>query len=172
MQRWFGVGFAVLLGGVVVAVMGCATPASERPGAIAEAYAAAGRYDEASREVDLAVRGHPDNPELRKLAARIHGKSGDLPRAISHLEVGIRLAPNDAELWLQLAEFENQRQNVGDAYVAYRRVAELAPDDIRGVRGLALAADSLGFADEAKSAYARWAELERKLEDPISPRGR
>ena len=28
--------------------------------------------------------------------------------------------------------------------------------------GLALTADSLGFADEARVAYARWAELERQ----------
>jgi Flp pilus assembly protein TadD len=45
--------------------------------------------------------------------------------------------------------------------VAYRRASELAPDDVRAVSGLALAADSLGFEDEARAAYARWSELER-----------
>jgi len=55
--------------------------------------------------------------------------------------------------------------------VAYRRAAELAPDDIRAVSGLALTADTLGFEDEARVAYARWAELEREL-DAKGPSGK
>ena len=82
--------------------------------------------------------------------------------------MAIRLSPRNPESWIALGEIENGRQNVPDAYVAYRRAAELAPGDIRAVSGLALAADSLGFDEEAEGAYARWAELERE-QDGESP---
>jgi len=130
----------------------------------AAAYAAAGRYDEATREVDIAVRSHPRNAKLRLPAAEIHTQAGQVPQAISHLEAAIQISPSNAQSWIQLAELEKRRENVADAYVAYRRAAELAPEDIRAVSGLALSADSLGFDAEARSAYARWAELERNLD--------
>ncbi len=125
---------------LLVVLIGCQSSPPGQPGAIAAAYAAAGRYDEAGREIDLAVRGQPDDPNLRKQAAQIHAAAGDLPRAIGHLEVGIRINPSDADLWIQLGTLETQRENVTDAYVAYRRAAELAPDDLRAVSGLALTA--------------------------------
>ncbi|MBW2269484.1 MAG: hypothetical protein JRH16_12990 [Deltaproteobacteria bacterium] len=145
--------------------LGCGTPARRDPGAVAAAYAAAGRYDDAAREIDLAVRGHPRDVPLRLRAAEIHAQADQAERAIDHLEIVVnQLAPQDAAAWVQLADLERQRENVTDAYVAYRRAAELAPDDIRAVSGLALTADSLGFDDEARDAYARWAELERRYE--------
>jgi Flp pilus assembly protein TadD len=159
------------LAGLALLVAACASPPEPDPGAIARAYAAAGRHDEAAREIDVAVRAHPDDAELRKQAASIHAMAGDLPRAIGHLEVGIQAAPSDAELWVQLAQLEMQRENVADAYVAYRRAAALAPDDIRAVSGLALSADQLGFEEEASDAYARWAELERLQQQTPAPNG-
>jgi Flp pilus assembly protein TadD len=48
--------------------------------------------------------------------------------------------------------------------VAFRRAAELAPTEIRAVSGLALAADKLGFEEEADAAYTRWTQLENEQE--------
>ena len=148
---------------------GCATSPDSDPGSVAAAYAAAGRYDEASREIELAVRAHSRDVELRRRAARIQAGAGHVSRAIDHLEVAIQIAPTDPGTWIQLGDLENGRENVADAYVAYRRAAELAPEDIRAVSGLALTADSLGFDEEARLAYARWAELERQ-HDAEGPR--
>jgi Flp pilus assembly protein TadD len=142
--------------------LACATPPATDPGAVAATYAAAGRWDEAAREIDLAVRAHPTDVELRRQAAHIYAEAGNPDRAVDHLEAAIELAPRNAASWLDLGEIERGRENVTDAYVAYRRASELAPDDIRAVSGLALTADSLGFEDEARGAYARWAELERQ----------
>jgi tetratricopeptide (TPR) repeat protein len=150
---------------------GCAGRIGSHPGALAERYAAAGRLDDAVREIDLAVRSHPRNAEVRMQASAIHRKAGHRSAAITHLEAAIQLAPGNAEVWLALGELENERENVADAYVAYRRAAELAPEEIRAVAGLALAADNLGFEDEARDAYARWAELERKQRDNEPPSG-
>lgn len=140
--------------------LACAAPTGTNPGAVAATYAAAGRWDAAAREIDLAVRAHPRDVELRRQAAHIYAQAGNPDRAVAHLETAIELAPHNPATWLDLGEIERGRENVPDAYVAYRRASELAPDDIRAVSGLALTADSLGFRDEARGAYARWAELE------------
>jgi Flp pilus assembly protein TadD len=144
----------------------CRSPAPQDPGAVAAAYAAAGRYEEAAREIDVAVRSHPSDVALRRQAAQIHTEAGQVDAAVGHLEAAIEVAPNDADVWFALGDLEKKRENVSDAYIAYRRAAELAPSDIRAVSGLALTADSLGFDEEARSAYDRWAELEKAAKGP------
>jgi Flp pilus assembly protein TadD len=135
---------------------------------IAAVYAEAGRFPEAAREIELAVRARPEDVALRRRAAALQAEAGNLPLAVDHLEVAIRLGPSDVESWIALGELETRRHNPPDAYVAFRRAAALAPRDVRAVSGLALAADSLGFDEEADGAYARWAELERER-DPEAP---
>ena len=148
---------------------GCGSAPPLRDSAqVAAAYAEAGRYAEAAREIELAVRARPEDATLRRQAAAIQADAGDLARAVDHLETAIRLAPSDPEGWIALGELENRRHNPPDAYVAFRRAAKLAPKDVRAVSGLAIAADSLGFDDEADLAYARWAALEREA-DPTAP---
>ncbi len=142
--------------------IGCAAPAlREDSGAEARALAAEGRFPEAVSEIEQAVAREPLDPELRREAARIQWLAGDLPRGILHLEEALEQAPENPDLWLDLAGMERSRENLQDAYVAYRRASELAPDDLRAVSGLALTADALGFDEEASAAYARWNELER-----------
>ena len=158
---------AVVVASVIALVLavGCANPFGN-PGAVAEAYADAGRYDAATREIELAVRAYPRNPQLRRQAAGIYADSGNLDQAVGHLEVvAVQISPGDADAWIELGKLETRRSNVSDAYVAYRRAAQLAPADIRAVSGLAIAADSLGFDEEAEEAYADWAELERQERD-------
>ena len=153
----------------LAAAAGCASV--ERPSdaeAVATTYAQAGRYEEAAREIELAVRARPEDAALRRRAAGLQAEAGNLPLAVDHLEVAIRLGPGDAESWIALGELETRRHNPPDAYVAFRRAAQLAPRDVRAVSGLALSADSLGFDEEADGAYARWAELERER-DPEAP---
>ena len=152
----------------LAAAVACAAPAPRGPGAVAAEYAAQGRWAEASREIELAVRREPRDPELRRQAAAIYRETGQPTEAIRHLEASIQLTPADPEIWIALGDLEKGRENIQDAYVAYRRAAELAPDDLRAVSGLALTADSLGFEDEAEQAYERWSELERG--DRVIPR--
>ncbi len=138
------------------------TPEESDPGAVAAAYAAAGRYQEAAREIEVAVRAQPRDLALRRQAAEIQSGAGQPDRAVAHLETAIELAPGDADTWIQLGRLERDRENFPDAYVAYRKAAELAPDDIRAVSGLALTAEVLHFDDEARAAYRRWSELEQE----------
>jgi cytochrome c-type biogenesis protein CcmH/NrfG len=145
---------------LLASTVGCIHPGPPDPGAVAAAYAQAGQYREAAREIDIAVRSHPHSVALRRQAATIHDKAGNPTSAVGHLEAALQMTPSDEGVWLELGDLETRRDNAADAYVAYRRASELAPDEIRAVAGLALAAERLGFDAEAEAAYARWATLE------------
>lgn len=146
---------------LLLLAFGCVTT-PETPQSVAEAYLEAGRYVDAAREAEAAVRRTPDDPELRMLAARAHDGAGSYERAIDHLEEALELSPSDPEISIQLGEIEQGRENVEGAYVAFRRATQLAPDDVRAWSGLALSAEALGFEDEATQAYAEWARLEEE----------
>ncbi len=142
----------------------CAGPStSPAPSELAAAYQSAGRLQEASREIELAIRARPRNTSLRRQAARIYVEADRADRAVEHLEAAIQLAPRDGVLWIDLAEIERDRENIADAYVAYRRASALAPTDVRAISGLALSAENLGFYEEARDAYEKWAELKRSF---------
>jgi cytochrome c-type biogenesis protein CcmH/NrfG len=145
----------------LAAGLACAGPPPE-PANPVEAHLEAGRFLEAAREAETAVRRDPEDPALRVLAGRAHAGAGNLDRAIAQLEMAHQLSPRDPEISILLGELEQRRENVDDAYVAFRRATRLAPNDIRGWSGLALTAEALGFEAEAVDAYARWAELERE----------
>jgi len=154
----------------LVFLFACAAPQpTAAPGDIAAAYLSAGRLQEASREIELAIRVRPRDVSLRRQAARIYIEADRSDRAIEHLESAIQLAPRDGALWIDLAEIERDRDNIADAYVAYRRASTLEPTDVRAVSGLALSAENLGFSEEASAAYARWAELKLSLEPKATP---
>lgn len=152
-----------LLAIALVASGGCASTGGDAPQSATEIYLEAGRYRDAVREAEQAVRVQPGVVSLRKLAARAHAGAGDTDRAIEHLEVAFDLAPDDAETSVMLGELEQKRGNVSDAYVAFRRATQLDPNEIRAWSGLALSAEALGFEEEAADAYARWAKLEQEL---------
>ena len=154
-------GPAILLP-LLVAALGCANLSPPDPASLALEHAAAGRANEAAQVIEEAVAANPRDAELRRVAARLQAAVGGNSVAIAHLEEAVILEPNGAAVWADLAELERKRENFADAYVAYRRAAELDPEDLRAVSGLALTADQLGFDEEARSAYARWTELARK----------
>ncbi len=156
--------FAISIIGLCLLFACAGSPTGPAPGDIAAAYQSAGRLQEASREIELAIRVRPRDIALRRQAAQIYIEADRADRAIEHLEAAIQLAPRDGALWIDLAEIERARENTADAYVAYRRAATLAPTDVRAISGLALTAENLGFSEEASAAYAKWAELELSLE--------
>jgi tetratricopeptide (TPR) repeat protein len=151
-----------LIFGLLASIACAGPPAAPPPGDIAAKYAEMGSFDEAAREIDLAVRARPDDLTLRRQAARLHHRAGNTGKAIAHLEAALRVAPDDGTIWLELADREQDRMNVADAYVAYRRASALEPNDLRAVSGLASSASELGFTDEAQAASERLAQLERK----------
>ncbi|MFQ5416956.1 MAG: tetratricopeptide repeat protein [Myxococcota bacterium] len=190
---------AALLMAAVMATS-CASSMPPDPGAAAAALARQGRYDEAAREINLAVRSHRRNVALRLQAADIYAKAGNVNTAVGHLDeareiidanrkaLGIheretgrsyprehaQLDHREYSVWMTIGELETERGNTSDAYVAYRNAVRIAPDDIGAVSGLALAAERIGFDEEAEAAYSRWSELERQqgIDAPPSRRQR
>jgi tetratricopeptide (TPR) repeat protein len=147
---------------LVAALAACAS--TQQPNGVdrlARTYLDAGRYDDAVRESERLVRIQPRDVDLRLLAARANEGAGDLPRALTHLEMAEEIAPENGEAAILIGELEQKRSRPDDAYVAFRRATALSPDDLRAWRGLALTAEALGFDAEAERAYARWAQIEK-----------
>ena len=71
---------------------GCAGPGPRDPATQANASLAAGRLDDAVRQIDLAVSQRPRNPALRLQAARIHARADDVEGAIVQLEEALQLS--------------------------------------------------------------------------------
>ena len=157
---------------LLAALAGCAHSIPPGPGAVALAYAEEGRYDEASREIELAVRRNPNDIVLRRQAGQIYAMAGNTGRALGHLEEAVDLDEDDLQAWLLIGRLETDRENAADAYIAYRNASRVAPDEIRAVAGLALAAERMGFDEEAEAAYARWAALEAELAGDTPPESR
>jgi predicted AlkP superfamily pyrophosphatase or phosphodiesterase/Flp pilus assembly protein TadD len=61
---------------------------------LAGALGALGRYDDALREIDAAVRLQPLNPEAHHNRAVIHERRGDVAAAVADYEAALRYAPD------------------------------------------------------------------------------
>ncbi len=127
-------------------------------GSLAAAYAAAGRWVEASREIRIALRREPRNASLHLQAADIHEKVGALLRAAENLDSATRLAPTDPGAWAARAAFETRRGRVDSAYVAARRAHQLAPEDTELAFAFARAAERAGLEEEARAVRRRFAD--------------
>jgi len=152
-----------------LAALSCAGSPERDPGQRARQQLAAGQPELAARSIEAAVREAPRDFDLRVEAADIQLERESRERALQHLEVAQSLRPWDPEIAIRLGEIEQSRGNVAAAYVAFRRAVELAPDNLKAVAGLALAADALGLDDEALAAYERWSELEEAAAQQGAP---
>ena len=63
-----------------------------------------GRLDEAEQELEIVLRGTPQNLAALRALGDIHHRRGDLPRALSSYQAAFRMAPNDPELERAVSE--------------------------------------------------------------------
>jgi predicted Zn-dependent protease len=170
-----------LLGLLVGAAVGCAAPggilsgiwdelSGEPSGPSPEAalYASEGRLAEAVREVEIARRRRPDDPELLAQAADLYLRVDAPRRALAALEQATRLSPEDAALWERYAAVAELCRDVEGAYVGYRRVLALDEDRAPALAGFARTARSLGILDEAKRAERRLRKLPPVAAPPMA----
>jgi predicted AlkP superfamily phosphohydrolase/phosphomutase len=61
---------------------------------LAGALGALGRYDEALKEIDAAIRLQPLNPEAYHNRAVIHERKGDIPAAVADYRTAVRYRPD------------------------------------------------------------------------------
>jgi tetratricopeptide (TPR) repeat protein len=114
----------------------------------AEAALAAGQLMKART---LAVEGlvdEPDDPRLLRVAGRASLEL-ELDEAPRHLRALVRVAPQDAEAWRDLAFAEIESGGLPEAADAFAKVLAIQPDDVGVMVHLAHARNMLGQVDEA-----------------------
>ena len=114
-----------------------------------------------------AAIGRPDLPD-QPLAMRGEQPDGtpaqpDVQQMVARLEARLAEAPDDVEGWLMLGRSRAVLGNVQGSTEAFRRARSLAPNDPRGVGGLAESLTAMAggtVTPEAKGLFLKLAEIE------------
>ncbi len=102
------------------------------------ALADLGETPEALRELSAAVAAAPEDPVARHELALLLVEQGDDRAAIGHLREAVRLDPSAFEPHLDLGACYARKGFLAESERAYRKAAELRPDDPRAPYDLAV----------------------------------
>jgi arylsulfatase A-like enzyme/tetratricopeptide (TPR) repeat protein len=97
--------------------------------ALAEAYLATGRYDEARALLEEALKLEPENTRALALLGPVYGRAGDLASAATTLEKAIALGETSPEIRRNLALVYVQQGKVPKAIAELQKASEDAPSD-------------------------------------------
>ena len=116
----------------------------------------AARLERARREADVALRLAPDLPQahLAEGVAR-YVTRGDSRRALDEFKVGLRGAPNDAELWFWIGPVNMHLGNWDSAMAAFHQAQKLDPRNANRFHEMGDAYHYLHRYREAIEAYRR-----------------
>lgn len=109
----------------------------------------------------LAVEGLVEDPDDARLL-RVAGRASlelELDEAQRHLRALVRVVPNDADAWRDLAFAEVEQGDLPGSAEAFAKVLDLAPDDVSAMVHLAHARHAMGDTDSALSLLLRAADL-------------
>ena len=129
--------------------------------AIAELKAQMSRYDEIERWTNAALERAPADAEIAKAVARIYlsRRLADAAGAITAVELGIRLAPEDGEAAMLLGASHLLRGDVEEALHALNDAVTLAPGIAEAHFWRARALDAAGRTRDAEEARITAADL-------------
>lgn len=106
----------------------------------ASSYRDLGRFDDAIRQYDLAVRLQPQNPDLFFLRGVAFDLAGQPEAAMRDIDHAIQLEPNVAQFFTYRAEMHQEAGRFDEVVQDYDRAAQLEPDEpsfrIRGIVAL------------------------------------
>jgi len=129
---------------------------------MAERHLASGRPDLALALTRELLTLAPNNPTYLRLQGRIHLQAGDLASAQSVFTRLADLHPQDASLWLELANIQAGMRN----YTAARRSAEHALKLRPNAQEAALALTAIEVAEGKRAAaLSRVLELQKRFPD-------
>jgi tetratricopeptide (TPR) repeat protein len=111
-----------------VELLGAAGSASTKA-ALAEAYLAEERYDEARALLEEALRREPENTRALALLGPVYGRAGELPMAAKSLEQAIALGETSPEIRRNLALVYMQQGKLQRAIAELEKAREDAPSD-------------------------------------------
>jgi tetratricopeptide (TPR) repeat protein len=90
-----------------------------------------GRFDEATRYLEKALRIAPDYPASYYLVADLRLKRQDAAGALPFFQRAIEAAPGDVEARLGMAQALVELERVQDALAAVQQAARIAPEEAR-----------------------------------------
>lgn len=101
--------------------------------ALAEALTNMERFDEATKQVDLAIQMKPDSPLAYTLRARLHLIKEDTKAALADLDQAIRLNPQDIAALMIRARVHLAEENIAAAKKDVETAMLLSPGLIQGI---------------------------------------
>jgi tetratricopeptide (TPR) repeat protein len=122
-------------------------------------YNGTGRYQEAIRELEEAMRIEPTNDAIYLELADAYLGAGQVGRAEATYEQAIAVRPHYAESYLWLGAFYIGQGRVEAAIAAYEQAASLAPDSYPALSGLGVAYYYAERWTEAQRAFERALDL-------------
>ena len=121
------------------------------------------------REAALAgLRDHPDDATLLRLAGKTSVEL-DLDGGAGYLRDAVRVDPQNADAWRDLADALVDEGQLDEAVDTLRKTVELRPDDVPSLVQLGNVLHAAGAADDAVATLE--GELERKPGDLDALRG-
>ncbi|AXC13907.1 hypothetical protein ACPOL_4635 [Acidisarcina polymorpha] len=123
------------------------------------------RLEDAQQVLDPLLQEHPQSIPVLTLYAELCEKLGQWADAEPWLQKATELAPNDPEVWKRLADLYVVKRPK-DAVRCFQKAVALSPKDAIALAGLAAAYKLDEQPAEAKSAFARAMEVNRKAEPP------
>jgi serine/threonine-protein kinase len=127
--------------------------------ALALAYQAAGRVNEAEQALRSALTRQPRSDDLNRTLGDVLVRSERVDEGLKHLHEAVRLRPDFAENHTALGLALYSRGRFEEAIPPLRRATELLPDDPLSQQRLAVAYHQLGRLDEALTHYRESARL-------------
>jgi tetratricopeptide (TPR) repeat protein len=101
--------------------------------ALAEALTNMERFDEATKQVDLAIQMKPDSPLAYTVRARLHLIKEDTKAALADLDQAIRLNPKDIAALMIRARVHLAEENIAAAKKDVETAMLLSPGLIQGI---------------------------------------
>ena len=128
----------------------------------ARARLAAGDLAAARRESSgvLGARDATRVAAAHRVLAACASKAGDVDAALQHAETALKLTPNDAELYCELAELAERRGDVDGAIGRLQRAITLQPSLVRAHQQLGIVHGERGELTQAAHAFARVVALD------------
>jgi len=140
---------------------------------LAELYSRSGHVEEGIQEAEGVLKVDPDYPDAHRLLSHIYfhmfdstsqsdqaAAKDDLAKAIGHLEVLERVAPNDTDSMLLLGHLYRANNQPTKAERVFRKVIQTDPDSRVGLANLAEIYIQQDSFDEAIDALTKIPESE------------
>ena len=118
------------------------------------------RLDDAVNALMTACRLDLKDWEIRAKLGAVLSKKGDIPKAITELEIATKLKPDEGDTWHDLGLAYRRAKRDDDAIKAYQKAIELSPNESRFHFDLAAAYRRKQDPDKAIPEYEKATSLD------------